>query len=389
MKVSITARVQGEGWSSQHDVHVLVTRHGISCANLLEVRKPRIYRGTMSDPLLTSSGMRISKDAGVQVAEWLKARNLTLDAVFSSELARALETAALMYPNQGRPVYAAPYIRDYTLMGKSNQPEPPTDQVKKLVNAFGAQPTTNLKLNYHWTNTFGHEPGSWDQFLFVLEKRILPELIEDLQKPPGSPIVLAVVTHSNFIAKSLGQGCVHLYEKRGYTKPPNNQVVHVTYKFTAKVPPVENVPDATPKYKLTDVRTPCEEVAPGMAEDDLYQKETMCVTDIGDACLATMRVDYAGPLSEVLKQTIEREIEMLAKKIYNTLKTISSLPPSETRKSNLNKQIRLIHNEMLKLKSATCRSGNKPSSELYAAIRPRTSDTGITEITLEGWKPPT
>merc|ERR1719387_244843 len=107
-----------------------------------------------------------------------------------------------MYPKTG-PLIVAPFIRE-TSRGLSNAP---MEQDAQLNHLSAVLPTTP-DVDYHWVNEFGREQGTWEQFLGFLEQSVLPELLRRTQKPPGSTLVLPVVTHSLFMRDStVGERC--------------------------------------------------------------------------------------------------------------------------------------------------------------------------------------
>jgi len=213
-----------------YDVHLLVTRHGLSCANIVEtwVHKLDAGRRLMHDPLLGGVGIHGCSEGRTAVEAYLHNRSLPpYDAVVSSVLARAMETALLTYPQQAAPLYVVPFIREHAA-GLSNAPKEPVEQLADL----NASVPYDFRVDYRWVEEFGSQKGSWDQFLHFLEQSFLPDLVSRLGKPPGSKIVLPVVTHSLFMRDSdVGEKCKAAFGENPSGKPLNNQVVEMTYAF--------------------------------------------------------------------------------------------------------------------------------------------------------------
>jgi len=182
----------------------------------------------MHDPLLGGVGVMGCHEGRRAVESYLGNRSLPpFDAVLSSVLARAMETALLTFPQQAAPLYVVPFIREHA-RGLSNDPKEPAGQLADLRTSV----PYDFHLDYRWVEQFGSEKGSWDQFLHFLEQSFLPDLVSRLRKPPGSQIVLPVVTHSKFMRDSdVGVKCADAFEPNPSKKPLNNQVVEITYAF--------------------------------------------------------------------------------------------------------------------------------------------------------------
>merc|ERR1740123_1350231 len=119
----------------------------------------------MSDPPLGGMGVYTAERAREEVNVWLQKKQMSLDAVLSSNMGRAMETAFRMYPSVASPLYAVPYIRDDT-KGDSNKPAEQPDQITNLARVL--RETHNFSVDYHWIDVHGGDPGTWDQFLFFL-----------------------------------------------------------------------------------------------------------------------------------------------------------------------------------------------------------------------------
>jgi len=229
--VAVSSRPKASGAASGvYDVHLLVTRHGLSCTNIVEkwVNKYDAGRRLMHDPLLGGVGVLGCHEGRRAVESYLGNRSLPpFDAVLSSVLARAMETALLTFPQQASPLHVVPFIREHA-RGLSNDPKEPAGQLADLRTSVPYE----FHMDYRWVEEFGSQKGSWDQFLHFLEQFFLPDLISRLQKPPGSKIVLPVVTHSKFMRDSdVGVKCEDAFKSNPSGKPLNNQVVEITYAF--------------------------------------------------------------------------------------------------------------------------------------------------------------
>jgi len=238
-----------EKTTKTYKVQLLVTRHGLSCANIAQkwVGNWDVGRGFIHDTLLSGAGESGSIEAARDVKRFLESHSLTVDAVLSSVLARAMQTAIYMFPEHAdsAPVHVMPYIREIG-RGLSNAPKSQAEQPAHLQSALGGKP---LDLDYKWVNEFGFEQGSWEEFLHFLEQFFLPELVS--KKGSDTTIVLPVVTHSNFMRDSLRK-CSKAWTDKGADKPLNNQVVNMVYEFEARdeVPErdAENNTQATPSF---------------------------------------------------------------------------------------------------------------------------------------------
>lgn len=299
-----------------YQVHLLVTRHGLSCTNIVEKwgNSLDFGRSGMLDPLLGGLGEYGSKEMGKQTANWLSKKQLRIDSVVSSNLGRAIQTALLMYPGTS-PLYIVPHIREHA-NGASNSPKPPDEQVDAIAEAIN----TTFQLNYEWLRVFGDKPGTWRDFEFFLQHSFLPSLVNHLDKKAGSDIVIPVVTHSMFMRESIGNLCGQFWGDRGYSKPLNNQVIHLTYNFTIRsAPPGSH--DATPMHYF-QLAAPCEQVAEGMSA--MQSNSRVCMSDIGDTCSALIkRYAYSG--NRVWDRTVESDMVIMTKRIANLEDSLSNL----------------------------------------------------------------
>jgi len=217
-------------------VQILVTRHGLSCANLIAkfsegavATKMHVF---MWDPLLSAAGALATSQAGGDVANWLakkqeKDPSFKVDAVLASHLARAWQTAGLQYPNYE--VQGVPFISEAGF-GKDNEAKPFEEQEKLVKEAI-----KGFQIDMKWLHKYGQNTkGNWEHFRNFLAQDFLPDFISThSEKSTKEPIVLATVTHSNFMnSGEIKKKCQYLYPtdaKEGKPKANNNQVVLIPY----------------------------------------------------------------------------------------------------------------------------------------------------------------
>jgi len=290
----------------EHKVHLLVTRHGLSCSNIVEkwISKYDWGRGNILDPLLGNVGAHTSKSAAEEVEAWLHKQSLSVDALVSSNIGRAMETGIRMFP-MASPLYVVPYIREHA-SGDSNEPAERPAQVRNLINAIG---NSSFMVDYRWIDIFGGDFGTWDRFLEFMRLSFLPDLVEKLNKPSGSPIVIGVVTHSKFMRDSdVGTHCrKHWDYKSDDAKPLNNQVLDLTYEFKVSKPPPGF--DATQIYALRRDGQPCNEVTSAQPLKNAAFKHTgrICLSDVGDVCLKPI-LEFAKWPGTLIDNTEESNI---------------------------------------------------------------------------------
>lgn len=305
-----------------YPVTILVIRHGLSCANVVQkwLSKADFGRGSIMDPALAGAGQLGSEEAGLKVAEWLAhpQRQYSIDATLSSPLARAVETSLLAFGAK-HPVQVVPFIREVGSSSVSNTPfENHTDQIQQLHQILkGMDISDSFQVDYHFADGVGQlQPGDWNQFLQFLANVYIPDLLLRSYRRPGRRLVLAVTTHSKFLAKALGEAC-NLKQKL-----PNNAVLHLEYVFSEK----QLVSGMSAGYSLEpDITQPCEVIHEGqrLTDEEGNMKE-MCTADIGDACMESI-YRHAILNWKLPGITVENEIWTLSKKIATLEVDISSL----------------------------------------------------------------
>lgn len=297
-----------------HPVEILLTRHGVSCANIVNYFTESISLSSafggnlgnlnharMKDPMLCEAGKKFANSS--------KQTGTVPDAIISSVLVRAIETAINQF---GSPVYVAPFIREAGL-GKDNQWNDRSTQLRQLSERYG----TNFQVNYKYAELLTYEPeGDWTKFINFLGQTFLPDLVRDLGKSSGEPIVLAVVSHSNFMLEGeVFDACSNkagLFQNNPKKpKPRNNQVVKLSYRFSSE--PRTSEVDLTPATSLLPEGGDLKCEPAGVDGVSLYKnaKETVdiCRSDIGDMCEAHILQHGSLPA------TLEGEIEKLNKKV--------------------------------------------------------------------------
>jgi len=238
-------------------VHVLYTRTGLSCANTINSLAPSTWSPfqtsiNMEDPLLTTAGANESLRVASEVERALREFNLTTpDAVLASSLGRAIQTAVLQFG--GREVWSVPFAvgkSGYGAGGSRFGERTAQIEAELERGGFGI----HTRANEQWLKVFGIQQGGPSDFERFLEKSFLPSLeaTVGVDKPQGDPLVLAVVTHGNFLKEVAA--CKGLYysnvEKDKRSKVSHlNQVVRKVYKFRT-VTPAPDCVDATPSYQL-------------------------------------------------------------------------------------------------------------------------------------------
>jgi len=287
------------------------------------VSKYDFGRSRIHDPLLTGAAWSHARAARAAADHWLASHNLTMDAVVSSVLARAIQTALLTYPQgASSPLHVVPYIREFGY-GLSNAPKDRWDQVQDLNRSLAGSGA--FRLDYRWTDVYGSDKVSWPKFENFLAQSFLPALIRDKGKKPGSTIVLGVVSHSKFLAKSaVADHCQEHWTRRGEKKPLNNQILAVPYLFKVS-PPKPGSIDRTKRYSL-DVKSasPCEEAfggASGIEEKTGHQYQ-LCFPDIGDDCNHVIQKHALWPRS-LYSQTREAKMLVTAQSVEDIQKEIA------------------------------------------------------------------
>lgn len=353
---------------SSHPVELLLTRHGVSCANLVKYwpsSKNRLPHRIMKDPMLCEAGKKLSASFKPEIAQ--KIKNLTKDpwtdkpdAILSSVLVRAIETAINMY---GHPVHVVPYIRETGgfagVESKDNQFKTPEVQVERLSKRYAS----SFSVNYQYAQEFGFKPeGDWKKFMYFLEKSFLPDLIRSKNKQSGEPIVLAIVTHSNFMNEGeVSRACSKVWTSNHGAKANNNEVVRLSFQYEIDVNPSSD--NITPQTSLVPQQTPltCNSVIKGVSvyANGTEKMQPLCRSDIGDACWNEIQ----RSADEAYPKTVERKI----RKLTEEAEDVRQRANKESKHGHFSKASKTYGDMMAiearrdELKQVNCWAGGKPA----------------------------
>lgn len=357
-----------------HPVHILLTRHGVSCANIVNDFAAAHHKGVMKhitavtkfahafmkDPLLCHAGEHFANVSGREVPEALAKRGLPQpDAVLSSVLARAVHTAVVQFPNN-RPVYVVPWIRE-SGMGADNDFNNRTTQLAALEAKIGKGA---FSVDYHYPEVLGYgHNGDWDKFSSFLKDMFIPDLLKRVKKEPGEPIVLAVVTHSNFMNEDpIGGWCKATFLDG---KARNNQVVDLPYTFTSTLQEAGST-DTTPTRTFERMDKPCESVVPGVslrASLDSKEKVRLCRHDVGQHCWQQIVTQGAGTFPRFLEDDLEAKEQAIAQRMERAATAKASNHNELTIKQKLKlveADIELFDGEMEAIRKTDCWTGGHP-----------------------------
>lgn len=262
-------------------VNLLVTRHALSCANIVHSNGGRTswQHSRMLDPSISQCGVDRARRAAEAVAVHLQ--NRTIDFVLSSSLTRAMETAIHQYPEHL--IIPVPYLSEKS-PGYDNRPADVDSQIASLSTRY---PYVHGRINFEWMRhrVWGearhryNEP-SFASFLAFLVEDFLPRIAFD-----GNEVTIAVVTHSHFMKdeEPIASHCSSLWDA-DTGKPRNNQVVEMSYdvdranmELGVSVFPMRNATLlAVGGQYCRDVFTAFPKIDPRM----------LCDRDIGNVCRA-------------------------------------------------------------------------------------------------------
>jgi hypothetical protein len=182
-------------------VELIFIRHGLSCTNVIKSYNSIIHqvkRLAYTDPQLTTFGKLDIK--GLVKHKILPTPNIIL----SSCLLRAMETAAFTFPNTKKQIFVAPFIKELGLTA-GNQPDTISTQRLRFINSAGSLDRVNYKLVKQKNSTFsdGCFESNLTLFLNWLEISLPYLLTANNISISKKKIVIAIVTHSNFMKKFL------------------------------------------------------------------------------------------------------------------------------------------------------------------------------------------
>lgn len=277
-------------------VKLLVTRHALSCANIVQNWPAKLRRrqpgpcqlescqahAKVRDPLLSTAGAKASLAARSDVEAWLISQGATIDAVLVSGLVRTWHTAALQYKGHGKGIVVAPYLSEVG-SGDANTPRSITAQVENLKKAVveADMPVINTK----WFDAFQRQSrGKWSDFL---QKFLADAFLQDLEGtlPEDKTIVLAIVTHSGYMGRQIGRRCGFLYPKLSARRagPNNNQVVAMSFVYRTLSCDTER----RRKQLVWEEGETCTSVTDGtsyLKKDGSYQRRSLKECEIGSLC---------------------------------------------------------------------------------------------------------
>jgi len=304
--------VEYRSTNSKHfEVELVVTRHALSCANIVKDWGPggSALQKVVDDPILSGAG----EDGSIAMGKHTRDAGIEVDAVVASVLLRSVQTALYQYP--GHDVYIMPYIRETGAsfpnpknwfkkgnehnrieIGTDNWPLPETEQKNKMADANSASRNSELiNGKIHWLSetapfdnpdklgqvveSLKQSLGDWEAFLKYFGEEFLPTLTEG--KESGSKITVAVVTHSMFMKDKefdIYKDCNQHWKGAGNNRPLNNQAVAMRYDAT--------LDDTGNTYSLKKHPSACRAVAPGMKYD---KDKRLCERDIGKVCYADLK----------------------------------------------------------------------------------------------------
>lgn len=286
------------------NVTLLLARHGYSCANALQdFGTSSFSQGNhfgMRDPLLTTCGILKAQEASRSL-ESLG----TVDAVLTSSLLRAIETAAHLFPANS--LVPIPYISENT-PGDDNTPLDVNGQTTKITDlrlltlgtGYDRGRDTILsalfeqKIDMKWMLHHAYGPfaeshqttASWDNFLQFVAEEIIPLLPHEASQN----LRIAVVTHGSFLANAplVNEEC-EVKQQLYNTRPDNNQVLSLSFEYRE----FSQLPRLRANQLVHLVAETCKQVYPPrqdpatMAVKDIGKPERyLCKADFGPVCLS-------------------------------------------------------------------------------------------------------
>lgn len=185
-------------------VDLIFIRHGLSCTNVIKSYNSFVHqvkRLSYTDPQVTHFGeLDINKLAKTKILP-------KPDIILSSCLLRAMETAAFTFPSNEKQIFVTPFIKE---MGPTagNQPGTVESQRKRFNNRIDGKNSSD-RLNYSFAidrdSKFIKEcfESNLSSFLKWLEVSLPYLLVANNLSMNRKKIVIAIVTHSNFMKKFL------------------------------------------------------------------------------------------------------------------------------------------------------------------------------------------
>eukprot|EP00416_Gambierdiscus_australes_P015087 CAMPEP_0171056886 /NCGR_PEP_ID=MMETSP0766_2-20121228/1398_1 /TAXON_ID=439317 /ORGANISM="Gambierdiscus australes, Strain CAWD 149" /LENGTH=403 /DNA_ID=CAMNT_0011511889 /DNA_START=105 /DNA_END=1316 /DNA_ORIENTATION=+ len=302
-------------------VNLLVVRHGVSCTNIIEkwsqLGGADFLRGWMLDPPLAGMADLGNEEGKIALKRWSNETGFKIDAVLSSVLLRAMQTAVGMH--EADPLYIVPFIREHA-NGLSNNPSAPKNQTAALQEMVPGQ-----KVNYDFVNMThrDYDKGTWEDFVGFLRDKFLPFIISKLdpESEQKRTITLLIATHSKFLKEqstALSDRCQRFWDTRD-GKPFNSQVFLVNYTFSSVCEGCKG------NNTLRSAGDHCQAVYNGTsiydAEGDL---KALCVSDMGDRCTDKIAAYSLSP-RPLIRDTLEARIAAQAHEVKKSDKQVEEI----------------------------------------------------------------
>lgn len=234
-------------------IEVLYVRHGHGCHNALSYQGEKVgffnlgkpKQASYLDPPLTNCGVQQSSANGEQLREALREKGWEAEYYFTSTLARTVETAAFMFPDER--LYPIPFIAEKgvgMIKGGVNSPRDLQLQKELFANRswdvnWTFLPTEHITLKdprlkegplsqrswRHWGADAARRASSHQAFQAYFGERVLPELLAE--RGPSTSLRLAIFGHGKWMKSTMHKyfGC------RELPKFKNNRAVFVKYAY--------------------------------------------------------------------------------------------------------------------------------------------------------------
>lgn len=231
--------------ATEKKIRLLLSRHGLSCSNAMELFYKEDAQEKMADPMLTTCGRHRSKIAG----EKMKALKLKPDVVLTSSMLRTVETGHYTFP--GVELVPVPWLSESEITtshgnwsrqkGLMDIPLSLEEQAARLAQVY---PEAPVNRNMDWMEKFGvgsaRTTASWTKFSEFLTRDFLPAY-KDGKLLKKDEINVAVITHMGFIrdVKDVQRLCVHKYKHLN-----NNGLLELMYAYDQEKKTMSVIEDA-------------------------------------------------------------------------------------------------------------------------------------------------
>lgn len=379
-------RPQTQQQQPHHKISLLIVRHGLSCANLIQKQSNYWDLGGryIPDPALTGIGQFDSTVAGHAISKWMKEprqvedKIVKVDATLTSALGRAIETSLLTFAGDQLQAEVVPFVQPKG----SDEPLSHSEQLQKLRKSLSRRNMTNFYVDYHWADGAHAKKNTWDEFIAFLANIYLPVTLKRLGKEIGNRTVLAVTTHNKWIDEFLKKKC-GLSEKLR-----SNGVLHLEYNFIQQASPRT---DMVAPFKLEEVKgRQCETIHEGsraMDTDDSDIFGKLCVADIGELCIGSAgnHAFFGSRVTETLEaQIVDLSNQMMQTEsnIHRTQEELTQIQDmvgtSQSQKlmskakilrTSLNTEFEKLEGDLTRLqalKQERCWTGGLPNAQGYS-----------------------